>query len=130
MVSDRFIEKEDPQADQVLEWTKSGQLNWRNAEFSEPSWACWKIGFKAETSQREYIVEKEHLLTTGGWVTEVKTTLTIRDKSTGQISVHVHISHDDYVECLYEAGYPGVSSLSRFLIDQFRPPMNLHWSIM
>lgn len=130
MFTDRFIQKENPQVDQVLEQTKADQLKWQSTGLLEPSWACWKIGFIADDGQRELTLEKEHLLTSGGWVTEVKSLLKIRDKTTGQESTHTHSSHDDYVECLYESGYPGVSTLARFVIDQFRPSMNLHWSVM
>ena len=130
MFHDRFIKKEDPQVDLVLEQTRFGSLKWKNTGFSEPSWGCWKIGFAADNGKSEFTLAKEHLLTTGGWITEVQSLLKIKDKNNGQESIHVYRSHDDYVECLYESGYPGVSSLSRFLIDQFRPSMQLHWSVM
>ena len=130
MFHDRFIKKEDPQVDQVLEQTRSGNLKWRNTEFTEPSWACRKIGFTADDGQREFTLERGNLLTNGGWVTEVNSLLKIKDKTSNQESTHTFVSHDDYVECLYESGYPGVSSLAMFVIDQFRSSMNLHWSIM
>ena len=127
---DRFIKKEDPQVDQVLEQTRTGQLKWHNTEFSEPSFACWKISFTADDSKKEYTLTRECLLRIGGWISVVISLLRVKDKTSGQESTHTFQSRDDYVECLYESGYPGVSGLAMFVIDQFRPSMNLHWSVM
>ena len=129
MFCDRFIKTEDPQVDQVLEQTRLSQLQWRNTEFSEPSFACWKICFTADDGQKELTLEKESLLTNGGWITQDSSVLRINDKNTGQESTHTYREDNDYVECLLASGYPGVSSLARFVIDQFRPSMNLHWSV-
>lgn len=130
MFHDRFIKKEDPQVDEVLERTRSGNLKWQNTGFIEPSWACWKINFSADDNQRELTLEKESLIENGGWVSTDRSLLKIKNKHTGQESTHIYHESNDYVECLNASGYPGVSSLTRFVIDQFRPTLNLHWSVM
>ncbi len=68
MFCDRFVKKEDPKVDQVLEQTRSGDLKWQNTGFIESSWACWKINFSADDGQKELTLEKEFLLTNGDWV--------------------------------------------------------------
>ena len=126
----RFVKKENPLVDQVFEQTKSGNIKWQNKEFTEKSGTDWEICFIADDGSRELVLKKESLLENGGWVSTDNSILKIKDKNTGQESTHVFHESSDYVETLDAWGYPGVSELARFVIDQFRPSMNLHSSIM
>ena len=130
MFHGRFVKKADPQVDLVFEQTKSGNIKWENTGFSEPNGTSFKISFTADDGQRELILKKESFLENGGWVSTDNSVLTVKDKNTGQESTHAYHESSDYVETLEAAGYLPVSELARFVIDQFRPTMNLHWSIM
>lgn len=130
MFDGRLLQEEDPEVDQVLEQTQSGNLRWQNKEFTENGGTDWKISFSADDGQRELVLEKESFLEKGGWVITVLSLLKIKDKNTSQESTHIFYERRAYAECLNVSGYPGVSSLTSFVIDQFRPTMNLHWVIM
>lgn len=124
---ERFF-REDQLAQEILQKTQSGIIVWKPDGFEEKPLFNWEIKFAAAHEGKALALSCKRFMSNGGFIANIAIEL-IATSGTEKILEASYHQSADYVETLDAGGDRSVLLLTSFLIEQFREPLKLHWSI-